>query len=342
MRLPPLLLFDMDGVLADVTHSYREAILATAHSYLRDVLGAHLPDAGVWTAADVDALKRTGGFNNDWDAAAGLVQIAVAHQTSVVGGARLPAEPTTDDAVAAVSGALSGITLEPLPTDQIAALCARIAGNGGGLRGLGAATDYRGDGLTLHHGAVTGADLITRIFQEHYLGSAAFAAVYGAPPRFVAGPGLAERETLLVPAELLAELARHSRLGIATGRPRQEAELFLQRHGIASRFETLVTEDEVAAAEAAQEGAAPGSLRKPHPWPLLTALAQIGEGAAAYLGDTPDDLRAARAANGVRPVLAVGCLWACPDPQAARAAMLAVGADALLVRPEQITAGLGD
>lgn len=52
---PQALLFDMDGVLADVSHSYREAIIATAARY-----GINL------THADVTAAKSAGGANNDW------------------------------------------------------------------------------------------------------------------------------------------------------------------------------------------------------------------------------------------------------------------------------------
>jgi HAD superfamily phosphatase len=53
---PQALLFDMDGVLVDVSGSYREAILGTARFY-----GVEL------TSQDVSAAKRKGGCNNDWE-----------------------------------------------------------------------------------------------------------------------------------------------------------------------------------------------------------------------------------------------------------------------------------
>jgi HAD superfamily hydrolase (TIGR01548 family) len=49
-------IFDMDGVLAEVGASYRECIVRTA---------AHFGHAAV-TPADITALKALGGFNNDW------------------------------------------------------------------------------------------------------------------------------------------------------------------------------------------------------------------------------------------------------------------------------------
>lgn len=62
--LPEALLFDMDGVLVDVSASYRRAIAETASFFL-----------GVRVApADVDRVKRRPGMNNDWDAAAALLR----------------------------------------------------------------------------------------------------------------------------------------------------------------------------------------------------------------------------------------------------------------------------
>jgi histidinol-phosphate aminotransferase len=57
------LLFDMDGVLVDVSESYLLAIQRTAESFLHQEVGL----------ADIQAYKNMGGFNNDWDLTAALV-----------------------------------------------------------------------------------------------------------------------------------------------------------------------------------------------------------------------------------------------------------------------------
>jgi histidinol-phosphate aminotransferase len=63
--LPPeALLFDMDGVLVDVSASYRQAIVRTASHFL----GANVPPA------EVDRWKLQPGMNNDWDATTALLQ----------------------------------------------------------------------------------------------------------------------------------------------------------------------------------------------------------------------------------------------------------------------------
>ena len=53
---PEAILFDMDGVLADVSRSFRTAIVETAASF----------DASV-TDEDIDAAKAAGGANDDWE-----------------------------------------------------------------------------------------------------------------------------------------------------------------------------------------------------------------------------------------------------------------------------------
>lgn len=57
------IIFDMDGVLVDVTKSYREVIRVTASNFLcRKV-----------TKTEVDKIKNKIGMNNDWDATYALI-----------------------------------------------------------------------------------------------------------------------------------------------------------------------------------------------------------------------------------------------------------------------------
>ena len=52
----PILIFDMDGVLVDVTESYRETIAATVEHYT----GTRVPNDLI------QDFKNRGGFNDDW------------------------------------------------------------------------------------------------------------------------------------------------------------------------------------------------------------------------------------------------------------------------------------
>ncbi len=95
--------------------------------------------------------------------------------------------------------------------------------------------------------------------------------------------------------ELLESLSQTgARLGIVTSKIDDDAERGLEVCGIRDYFEVVV-------------GAESVERHKPHPEPVLTALEKLDGSAAqsAYVGDSPFDLRAGRAA-GVRTG---GVLW---------------------------------
>jgi HAD superfamily phosphatase len=65
-RPQAVVLFDIDGVIRDVSSSYRRAIVETVHHF-----GGKRPDPGA-----IDALKSEGGWNNDWEASLELLRRA--------------------------------------------------------------------------------------------------------------------------------------------------------------------------------------------------------------------------------------------------------------------------
>ena len=125
-------------------------------------------------------------------------------------------------------------------------------------------------------------------------------------------PGLRESEQLLVDRNLLERLTDRLPLGIVTGRPRQEAEWFLERTGISDLFGTVVCMED-------------GPL-KPDPAPIRCALSRLDVRRAWMVGDTPDDLRAAKAAG----VLALGIVAPGDDPTATGPALRTAGAAVVL------------
>lgn len=115
----------------------------------------------------------------------------------------------------------------------------------------------------------------------------AFEQAYQGTP---AQPGLWTRESLIPEVKTLEALARRLPLGIVTGRPRGDAVRFLEQAGIGHLFRVLVCMEDAAL--------------KPDPAPVRLALDRLGVSRAWLLGDTPDDLTAARCAG----VLPIGCL----------------------------------
>jgi histidinol-phosphate aminotransferase len=96
-------------------------------------------------------------------------------------------------------------------------------------------------------------------------------------------PGRWTTETLIPAVGWLARLAGRVRVGIVTGRPRKDAARFLAQHGL-----------EVAAVVCMEDGPL-----KPDPWPVRRCMALLGVRRAWMVGDTVDDVRAARAAGAV-------------------------------------------
>ncbi len=210
---PEALLFDLDGVLADVSGSYREAILQTAAAF-----GAEL------SAEDITRAKAAGNANNDWR----LTQVLLRE--------------------CGVSAALEDVTLR-------------------------------------------------------------FEALYQGTPDT---PGLHRSESLLLAVKSLRELAKKYPLGVITGRPRSDAEKFLDNHFIRDLFSVVITMED--------------GPSKPDPAPVRLALDRLGIRHAWMLGDTPDDIRAARAAR----VLPIGVSAPGDDPTAAETALREAGAVTVL------------
>lgn len=219
---PQALLFDLDGVLADVSRSYREAIRQTCASY----------DVTVDDAA-IAAAKARGDANDDWRLTQRLL-------------------------------AARGVER---PLDEVTARFEAL---------------YQGDGERA---------------------------------------GLWQREGLLVERAWLVQLATRWPLAIVTGRPRADAERFLQHFDLLDVFAAVIAREDAPAL-------------KPDPAPVRAALTALGVERAWMIGDTPDDLRAARAAE-VLPLAITAPGEATPETTHA---LLAAGAGRVLSRLPELDA----
>lgn len=63
--MPAIIIFDIDGVIRDVSGSYRRAIADTVEQFTQ---GIYRP-----TLTDIDKLKSEGVWNNDWEASQELI-----------------------------------------------------------------------------------------------------------------------------------------------------------------------------------------------------------------------------------------------------------------------------
>ena len=99
--------------------------------------------------------------------------------------------------------------------------------------------------------------------------------------------GLCLNETFMGDRSALLRLADRFPIAAVTGRPRRDALYVLERFGILNAFSAVITMEDGPA--------------KPDPEPVRKALDALGVRRAWMLGDTPDDIVAARTA-GVLPL----------------------------------------
>jgi len=130
----------------------------------------------------------------------------------------------------------------------------------------------------------------------------------------------ARREKLLIPKTFLKKLrAAGLKLGIVTGRNRDEAEMALRRFRLKAFFHVMVTADET-----------PKPLKKPHPYGLLKLSRKLGNRLRyLYVGDLPDDMLAAERAKRKIKIRSAGLLTAAHSPAAMRRVLKKAGADFL-------------
>jgi histidinol-phosphate aminotransferase len=128
--------------------------------------------------------------------------------------------------------------------------------------------------------------------------------------------GLREEESLRVDRAWLMKLKARYPLGIVTGRPRSDALYLLEREGLSDLFSALVCMEDAP--------------RKPDPRPVALCLERLGVERAWLLGDTPDDIHAARRAG----VLPIGII--APLEETAHATATLTGAGAARVFTETL------
>ena len=313
----PVLLFDLDGTLIDVSGSYDFAVARTVELYCKKVAGLSV-EGELVTFDELAALRSAGGFNNDWDLAAGL----------------------TIWALDQYRGGGPGVSIDDAVYKGLPSVIDGIRGAGGGLIGLGDFVEQSSVRMVGHGGSTIHTSRVVRIFQEVYLGEQ-FRTIHGRPNEYWDGPAACRRERPLLKGTVLEELAERGSPGIVTGRPKLEAELAVSMLSEWLSPGVVVSDDDLIDAS----GRHRPDWRKPAGEPLRMALEQIGGAnneVAMYLGDLPDDVVAVKNARRLtgRRIYSIGCAYGAADPGARAELLRSVGADQVVLKSDELPAAV--
>jgi len=313
-----LIAFDMDGVLIDVSRSYRDVVRQTARLFLLPARGARLLPDPLFSLSELAVIKQAGGLNNDWDLSCHII----GRLMNLVECSDLP-----DD--------LAGWRLynAVLPTCDVTQLAEFLQNSANPLQQI--CRDHAGipNAVTtrLYAGDVGSGNIIKQIFQEIYLGPDLFFDTYADQPRTYHQPGYIHRENVIIQPAVLRKLSHDNLLAIATGRPRGEALYPLKRYNLLHFFvEILTLDDCLAAQRQAPSEPQSKSLSKPHPF-MLDAIAEkrLAPGRQfMYVGDMPDDMQAAKRSRA--GFIGIGCTTSAPHPALLRQRLEQAGARYML------------
>ena len=270
------LIFDVDGVIMDVTRSIRTVGCDAVRVYLTRILG--WPDGGTLVEPEeIELYKLADGFNDDWGIA-GINVLTYLVKCELTGSKDLAALRRAAPSIAELAGAArearGGV---PYVREKLLSLLDDAARE----RAL-SQWDYR---------------KIVQVFQELYAGEDHCHDFYGYHPQHVHLPGrIALDRPLIRRASLPAGVTK---LGIYSGRTWEETRAALEMAGIADLFtrERVIVVDD--------------GMVKPDPRGLAVLVQRLGSAAAVYIGDMPDDretVRRYRATSGPQDPEIFDCL----------------------------------
>jgi phosphoglycolate phosphatase-like HAD superfamily hydrolase len=334
MKSRRLIVFDMDGVIIDVSRSYRDTIRQTAKLFFKGARSwEDLPDP-LFPLSDLARLKQSGGLNNDWDLTCLVINLLFS----------LVKKPKNNEVgTSTLHSPFKGgggdteiwFRYQKTINQCDVALLARFLRSTN--RPLTALLEKKGrlnDKFitSLYVDDIGSGNIIKQIFQEIYLGKDLFESTYGIPTKIYHGEGYINRENLLVEKSILEYLSRNNVLAIATGRPKLEADYPLDSFDLREYFTIILTLDDCLKEERRvfeQEGKKV-SLSKPDPY-ILDTIAETKKYEASgfyYIGDMPDDMVAASRSKA--GFIGIGFLFSAPDKAILKADLLRAGANYII------------
>ena len=315
----------MDGVIIDVSESYREVVRQTTRQFFSPARAAEQLPEPLFDLSDLAEVKQSGGLNNDWD----LTFVVINLLFNLVDALKVyeSRDPWSRYRQ----------TIRHCSVDRLADF---LVSTDNPLKSLLNKWGKQQDPLIagLYEGDVGSGNIIKQIFQEIYLGPELFKSSYDMEPKIYRGNGYILKEELLLDRSILTEFSQKNLLAIATGRPGSEAEYALKHFQLRQFFPMVLTLDDCVREEQrilAEEGRAV-SLSKPDPF-MLDAIAEGHHktvNGLFYIGDMPDDMLAAGRSRF--KYKSIGFLVSAPDKSSLKKNLQRAGADYIVENFESL------
>ena len=311
-----LIVFDMDGVIVDVSGSYRETVRKTARLFFNGAGSWERLPNPLFPLADLARVKQTGGLNNDWD----LTFLVINLLFTLVEGAADPGDLEPWSRYRKAIGSCNAAALAKFLKSERMPITS-LMNKTGRPKNEFVAAFYTGD--------VGSGNIIKQIFQEVYLGKELFESTYGVPAKVFHEKGYINREKLLIDKHILESLSKNNILAIATGRPRAEADHPLDVFDLRKFFSDIRTLDDCLEEERRifQQEKRKVSLSKPNPF-MLDSIEEAQKDNVSkfyFIGDMPDDMAAA--SNSRAGFIAIGIIKSTSDKDRLKKDLMAAGAD---------------
>src|SRR5438552_6009926 len=314
--------FDCDGVLIDARRSYDATIIAVVEMMVKDLTRVRLRIAKVAPNL-IAVIRRTGGFNSDWDTTYALTLVSVVALDKT----RRPLGPRRDP-LDAVREIVEEFGSAPRETGRVALdnfLDARFP-----------SFQERLDKAREHLGYPSRSteSRLAKTFDEIYFGGALFEKLHGEPAKDPRRKGLIELERVLVRRKTLESIAKvvgPARLVMITGRPYIGTEHSLGKVLMSyfHRGSSMFIGDADIFPELREEY---DRYRKPSPEALLRASERLSSSMVLYVGDSGEGIMMVQHARekGLKNFLFAGVYETSPDKKEQLSFFEREGADVTL------------
>ncbi len=271
--------FDCDGVLIDISNSYDLAIKKTVDFVINKM--TNFNENNIVTTKMIEALKESGGFNDEVDVTYALIISFVAakdRRNSFNEFIFQVAKNADKSGIISVENFLNSIDADISEIKK-----------------------------KLNYPSARFTNPLNSIFDEMFYGPKLYQMLYKRKPEFYAGVGYIENDVVLINQNLMQELHKifDTKISIVSGRGMLSAKQSLKE---------LINEFDIQNSKFLEDE--PREMAKPNPQSLISSIRGMKGVYAMFVGDSVEDYIMARQANesGI-PTIFCGIYGTSKDPE---------------------------